>query len=108
MSAWAPSVVASGIAPPPTPSRWSGNCDSRHPPRVRRTAGSARAAEPADPVVAVAPGAATAAPDRFSPDTNAVRYRPQGADPGTDAMVAHVAAAHPSGAGHPRGSRAIV
>src|SRR5260370_13050171 len=101
MSAYAASAAASDIAPPP-PARWSSNDDRRHPPRLRGTAGSARALEPADPVVAATSGAAAAAPHRFSADADAVRHRPQGGDPIAHAVVAHAAAAHFGGIGHHR------
>src|SRR5712671_4511869 len=107
MSDWAASAAASDIAPP-LPARWSGSYDRRHPTRLCRTAGSARAVEPADPVVAVAPGAAAAAPHRFSADPDAVRHHPQGGDPSAHALVAHAAAARLGGAGYHRRGRTAV
>src|SRR5215470_15415815 len=91
--------------------RWatrSAGHDRGNPIGVRRAADSDWLAQPADPVVAVAPGAAAAAPHRFSPDPDAVRHHPQGRDPVAYAVVAYAAAAHTGGADHYRGGGAAV
>src|SRR5215831_6987429 len=80
--------------------RWatrSAGHDRGNPIGVRRAADSDWLAQPADPVVAAAHGAAAVATHRFSPDPDAVRHHPQRGNPGAYAVVAHFAAADAGG-----------